>query len=115
MQTRALRDTGYQIAVTVEERFVKLEQLDHGRIVLCSGAFDNGLQRSLPTADITTGSPRFVSNEDVKIRVPCVIGNQFFAMNSHLTDILEVKKVTDAERDRTRADAETIKKSNRSQ
>ena len=113
VQTRALRDTGCQIAVIVDERFIKPEQLDYSRTVLCSGAFDNGLQRSLPTAEITMGSPRFGSNEHIKIRaavarlpkgVPCVIGNQFFAMNSHLTDILEVKNVTDAERGENEAE-----------
>ena len=68
METRAIRDTGCQIAVTVDKRYVRPEQLDRSRTVLCSGAFDNGLRRSLPTADIMIGSPRFGSNEHVKIR-----------------------------------------------
>ena len=99
VKTMALRDSGNFGPVIVDCSLVKPENVNYNKTVLCTGAFDNGQGRKIPTAKVTISSPWFGDKRNITViaavtklpkGIPCILGNAFFRDNN-LSDIIQVR------------------------
>ena len=68
VETSALRDSGSMIPLIVDEKFVNPQEINHSENILCSGAFDSGQRRLVPTANVTISNPCFENTRNVLIK-----------------------------------------------
>jgi len=97
----ALRDSGNFGPVIVDSSLVKPENVNYNRTVLCTGAFDNGQGKRIPTAKVMISSPWFGNKRNITViaavtklpkGIPCILGNSFFRDNN-LSEIIQVRGV----------------------
>jgi len=100
-QVRALRDTGNNGPVLVDESLVPSTAYIPNTFVYCSGAFDEKAKHKIPLAEVRIRSPRFNYDKDVRVRVgvcrmpdniDCNIGNDLFRAHPELTDIVALRE-----------------------
>jgi len=98
---KALRDSGNFGLVIVDESLVPKDDINYRKTVDCTGAFDGGRSKSIPTAKIKLSSPWFNTSGNIHItaavtKLPqglsCILGNSFYKNHPHVSDIIHVTK-----------------------
>jgi len=100
IKTSALRDTGNDSGVIVDNCLVSPSQIVPGEYMKLQGAFDGNKFHKVPVAKITIRSPHFGCDKNIKVKaavcqlpggLTCIIGNKLFREYPHLEDIISVR------------------------
>jgi len=67
VKTMAFRDSGNFGHVIVDSSLVLSENVNCNKTVLCTGAFDNGQGRRIPTAKVMINSPWFGNKRNITV------------------------------------------------
>ena len=103
MKTSALRDTGNNAGVIVDQSLVRPSQIVPGVYKNLQGIFDANKFHRVRVANITIRSPHFGCDQNLELQaavsnlpagLTCIIGNEFFRQFPHLQDIISVKPRT---------------------
>ena len=100
VQVRALRDTGNGGPILIDKSLVHKSAYIPNTYIYCQGAFDAGIRRKLPVAEIKIRSPKFNYDGDITVRaavcqmpaeIEVNIGNALFKQHPYLTDIIRLQ------------------------